>query len=322
MTQAGTGPAKVLTTFVIPAFNVEQYIGETIAGIICDPRTDIEVVVVDDGSTDGTATVVAAIGDARVRYLRQANQGVSRARNYGAENSTGQFLIFLDGDDLFDIGVLDSLHQPLLRDPRVVASYGTFAAFIDGQSAALPRNPLRRLRERPSGDILRALLQENVVGGIGTCCLRRSSFIETGGFNPALHIAEDWELFCRLACLGTFVHVPDAPALRYRQHRSSATARMSVDTARYQEFADILFAEPSVVARVGAAEIEGLRRSNLASYRIFVSMKAVQMGQLRTSWSLLWSAVSAYPRRAISLAGRYAWTVVQYYVLGGARDGR
>jgi glycosyltransferase involved in cell wall biosynthesis len=321
MTQADA-PGGKLATFIIPAFNVERYIGETIRGIIADPRSDIEVVVVDDGSTDDTAGVVRAIDDARVRYLRQPNQGVSRARNHGAANSLGQFLIFLDGDDLFDIQLLDSLLQPLLGDPQVVASYGTFSAFVDGQREALPRNPLRRLRERPSGDILRALLQENVVGGIGTCCVRHSSFAETGGFNEALHIAEDWDLFCRLACLGPFVHVPDAHALRYRQHQSSATATMSANLTRYEEFAETLFSEPRILARLGAPEVEQLKRSNLASYLIFVSMKAVQMGQLSASWSMLWSAVRAYPRRVIDLTGRYAWTVVQYYILGGSRARR
>jgi len=309
----------ILTTFIVPAFNVGRYIEETLRGILSDARRDIEIVVVDDGSTDDTAQVVEAIGDARVRYFRQANQGVSRARNQGVVNSRGQFIIFLDGDDLFDMSALDGLLKPLLDDPNVVATYGTLAVFVDGQSKGLPRNPLRRLGQRPSGDILRAILQDNVIRGIGACCMRRASFLDAGGFNEALHLAEDWDLFCRLACLGAVIHVPDAHALRYRQHRSSASSRLSANLVHYEEFATALFTEPRIVARFRPDELRRLRRSNLASYLAFVAMKAVQLGDGRASISMYWRALRAYPLRLPDLTARYAWTLAQYYILGGSR---
>lgn len=309
----------IVTTFVIPAFNVGRYIEETLREILSDDRKDIEIVVVDDGSTDNTSQVVETIGDVRVRYFRQANQGVSRARNEGAANSRGRFIVFLDGDDLFDMSALDDLLRPLLDDSNVVATYGTMAVFFDGQSRGLPRNPLRQLSQRPSGDILRALLQDNVIRGIGTCCMRRASFLDAGGFNEGLHLAEDWDLFCRLACLGAVIHVPGAGALRYRQHRSSASARLSTDLTHYEEFATALFSEPSIVARFRADELGRLRRSNLASYLTFVAMKAVQAGDTGTSVAMFLRALRASPLRLPDLTARYGWTLVQHYIFGGSR---
>lgn len=312
----------IVTTFVIPAFNVGRYIEETLREILSDARKDIEVVVVDDGSTDDTALVVEAIGDARVRYFWQANQGVSRARNHGVANSRGQFIIFLDGDDLFDMSALDDLLKPLLDDPNVVATYGTMAVFVDGQSKGLPRNPLRWLGSKPSGDILGVLLQDNVIRGIGACCMRSASFLDAGGFNEGLHLAEDWDLFCRLACLGAVIHVPGAKALRYRQHRSSASARLSANMTHYEEFATALFTDPRIVARFCPDELRRLRRSNFASYLAFVAMKAVQLGDGRTSTSIYLRALRAYPRRFPDLTVRYLWALAQYYLFGGSRARR
>lgn len=88
-------------SIVIPAYNVAGYIGETIRSVLCQQVQDWELIVVDDGSTDGTAALVGAVDDARIRLIRQQNSGVSVARNTGISAARGRFIALLDGDDVW-----------------------------------------------------------------------------------------------------------------------------------------------------------------------------------------------------------------------------
>ena len=104
-----------LATVVVPAYNVAGYVGECVSSLLAQTYADIEVVVVDDGSTDGTAAAVerAAAGDPRVRLFRRENGGVSRSRNFAMGQAEGEYLLFVDADDVVAPDYVEALVAPL-----------------------------------------------------------------------------------------------------------------------------------------------------------------------------------------------------------------
>ena len=108
---------------VTPAHNVAAYIGVTIASVIAQSHPDWAMLVVDDGSTDRTAEAVAGFADPRLRLLRQANQGVSAARNRGLAVADGEAVLFLDADDVLAPDALARLVRALEAAPDAVAAY-------------------------------------------------------------------------------------------------------------------------------------------------------------------------------------------------------
>ena len=110
---------NTLFSIIIPLYNKARYIEATLNSIIAQSLTDFEVIVVDDGSTDGSYDIVIHIAehDGRVRLLRQANGGVSSARNTGIRTAQGTWIAFLDADDTWDSDYLQQMHELILRHP-------------------------------------------------------------------------------------------------------------------------------------------------------------------------------------------------------------
>jgi glycosyltransferase involved in cell wall biosynthesis len=111
-----------LVSVVIPAYNAERWVGAAVRSVLAQTYANFEVLVVDDGSKDGTAVVAEAFGGP-VRCIRQKNGGVSRARNHGAAQARGEFLAFLDADDDWLPAKLGTQVRRLLDRPELVASF-------------------------------------------------------------------------------------------------------------------------------------------------------------------------------------------------------
>ena len=192
-------------SIVMPAYNAAAFIGWAIDSVLAQTHSGWELIVVNDGSTDDTEAVVRSYGEARIRCLRQANQGPGAARNLGLANSQGDCVIFLDADDWWDARCLAALVEGLSKtDPQDAVVHADWAYAGDA--------------ERP-GDAVSSALDAN--GALATLVLRnpiaihcalvrRAALLAVGGFpteDPAL---EDWELWLRLAAAGYgFVHVPE-----------------------------------------------------------------------------------------------------------------
>ena len=117
-------PVKV--SVIMPAYNSELYIRESIDSVLAQSLTDFELIVVDDGSTDATAEIVQGVTDQRVRLIRQPNQGVSVARNTGLEAARGQFITFLDSDDLYYPDFLKTLYH-LIQSNQTEMSFSNYS---------------------------------------------------------------------------------------------------------------------------------------------------------------------------------------------------
>lgn len=191
---------------IIPTFNRARCVGEAIESVLSQSFHDFELIVVDDGSTDDTPAVLARFGT-RVRVLRQPNRGVSAARNTGVLAAQGEWVAFLDSDDLWVPGKLEVQLEDIARHPRVVAhvvdcefvgyANSPISLFeLRGKSKEFAQDPLR---PRPLVDVLCAVF--------ATPCwlIRRSVLSQTPGFREDLNMGEDLELLCRVALTGPFV---------------------------------------------------------------------------------------------------------------------
>jgi glycosyltransferase involved in cell wall biosynthesis len=296
-------------SFLIPAYNVAPFIGETLASVLSADRNDFEIIVVNDGSTDETPAILATIDDARVRVIHQQNRGLPATRNTGILNSRGDVLIFLDGDDLFDMSALDSMVQSLLADPEAVLAYGNNVKFhSDGRRWA--PSPYGRIRRRPSGHLLREIVQRNFIGPPGCCCVRRRAVDQAGMFDATLLMGEDWEFYCRMASVGSFVFVP-VVCLHYRQHDTSMSKAIGLKSESYARFTERLFASEFMATRFDAAERAQLRRSHQSHIHGFIAIRALEARAYRKSLAALALAIRTYPPRTVEFLARYGWIALQ-----------
>jgi glycosyltransferase involved in cell wall biosynthesis len=191
---------------VIPAYNAAWCVARAIDSVLAQTCGDYELVVVDDGSTDETASVVARYGD-RVRFVRQANGGLSSARNAGIKAARGEYVAFLDADDWWMPQKLER-QLALLRERPDAVFCSTAARLVNPQS-----EPIGEWRcTRDAGSTLEAIFATNAhVPGSGSAVVaRRQALVDAGGFDERLASLEDIDMWMRLASRGPF-HCIDEP---------------------------------------------------------------------------------------------------------------
>lgn len=211
-------PDKPRISVIIPAYNCARFLPHAIASARAQQGYDLELLVIDDGSTDGTRA--AALAEPDVRYFYQTNAGPSAARNRGLAEATGEFIAFLDADDLWPADHLDLLLPPLLEDEQLAFSWGDVSVV---QLGVLPEQG-SELGAAATFTILEVQTQLFLVGA--TLC-RRWAFERIGGFDPEMRLAEDLDWIARARHVGApYVRVPHV-VLTYRKHPASLTAGKS-----------------------------------------------------------------------------------------------
>jgi glycosyltransferase involved in cell wall biosynthesis len=170
-----------IVSVVIPAWNVERYIGEAIDSVLAQQHRPLEVIVVDDDSSDGTSAVLEGYADP-VRYAYQEHAGASAARNRGARLARGDLLAFLDGDDLWEPEKLSLQLRALASPARPDIVFGHVREFISPDLAGAERDRLR----------CDGVLRPGIVPG--SMMVRRQAFDGVGGFDETLKVGEalDW----------------------------------------------------------------------------------------------------------------------------------
>jgi glycosyltransferase involved in cell wall biosynthesis len=183
-----------LVSIVIPAYNYAQFISETIDSALAVTGVECEILIIDDGSTDGTAAVVAAYKD-KVRYLYQNNQGLSAARNTGIRESRGEFLVFLDADDLLRPEMVERSLEALKAVGESFALISHFPDLIDIKGN--PISPETNLRH-PDTEI--TMLDLLIMNRFPTFVfVRKGVFEEVGYFDTQLKASEDRDMWIRIA---------------------------------------------------------------------------------------------------------------------------
>ena len=211
---------------VIPTYNRVQFVREAIASVLQQDYPDVELIVVDDGSSDGTAAVVRGFGPA-VRYLWQENRGVSAARNRGVASSTGGLIAFLDSDDLW-------------MPRKVSAQVAYFEAHPEAQACHTDQVWIRRgvrVNERPIHrkqggwqfleSLARCLISPSAV------MMRRGLWERLGGFDESLPACEDYDLWLRLTAVVPVGLLPEHLVIKRGGH-ADQLSRITPALDRYR----------------------------------------------------------------------------------------
>jgi glycosyltransferase involved in cell wall biosynthesis len=206
-------------TALVPTYNNDRYICETVESVLAQTYPIHEIIVVDDGSTDRTGEVLAPYAG-RIHYVRQANAGAPTARNTGLALATGQWVALLDSDDLWVANKTQLQIEYALRNPSCSAVYSDMKTFdstgIIEESVKVSRN-----LTMPSGRIFPQLFAETLFQ-TSSLIIRKSCIDQIGSFDTTLRMGEDYEFFLRLAQHYEFGYV-DQPLVLYRQHPRQLT---------------------------------------------------------------------------------------------------
>jgi GT2 family glycosyltransferase len=192
-------------TVVMPAYQAAGTIEAAVASVVAQTRGDWELVVVDDGSSDGTAARVERLGEPRARVLRKENGGPAAARNAGIATARGRLVSFLDADDLWLPTYLETMTAALDATPSAGFAY-TDAWVLDDVTGRIRRTTAMAFQRQPAGPetdaatLLAELTRTNFVYTSTT--VRREVLEAVGGFRPSLQAAEDYELWFRIAAHG------------------------------------------------------------------------------------------------------------------------
>jgi glycosyltransferase involved in cell wall biosynthesis len=279
-----TGDVLPTLSVVIPAYNVESFIADAIDSALTQSFADLEVVVVDDGSTDRTAQIVAAMTDPRIRLVSKRNGGLSSARNAGIRAARGRYIGMLDGDDRW-LPFKAALHIAAMeRDPTIGVTFSQ-SAYIDEEGRRTGQLLATRLAEPGLHDLIRY----NHLGNGSTTVVRSSVFEAVGLFDEQLRASEDYEVWIRVLHrrAGRIVLIPEVlTEYRVRDNSLSMDPRVFVPNgeAVHAKLRRQLTDVPVDVLNHGLANI----------YRI-AGRKCLTSGRIDEAWFWVIRAKETYP---------------------------
>ncbi|MDD2806168.1 MAG: glycosyltransferase family A protein [Elusimicrobiales bacterium] len=212
-----------LVSVIMPSYNHARYIGRAVESVLEQTAGDLELIVVDNQSADGTDEVLAAIKDPRLRVLKIANGGIIAAsRNLGLKNAAGEYAAFVDSDDIWQPEKLERQLEALRAAPGAVLAYSRFKTLTgDTASEAIYPRPSGCV----SGRVFGRLYLKHFIACSGVLA-RRSALLAAGGFSEERELVaiEDSDLWLRLAQTGEVVCSSDRALFLYRVHPGAASA--------------------------------------------------------------------------------------------------
>jgi glycosyltransferase involved in cell wall biosynthesis len=217
-----------LISVMMPAFNAELYIAQAVKSVLDQSYPNWELIIVDDGSTDKTAEIATLFTDPRIKVIHQSNGGESAARNTALEHMQGEFVAFLDADDIFLPHHLEVTFNYLSAHP------GRDAVFTDGHYCDRNGSRLQTLSSRRRGPFEGRIFEEVVYGsdvfGPPVCVVLRRNIIVQNmlQFDDGITIGPDWDFLIQYSALADFWYL-DAETCLYRLHHDNITFRIDLD---------------------------------------------------------------------------------------------
>lgn len=276
-----------LVSVVIPVYNGERFLRESLESVFAQSFLDYEIVCVDDGSTDGSCALLKQYG-ARLRVIQQVNAGQSAARNAGVEIAAGRFVAFLDQDDRWYPTKLAQQVAELTARPDVTMVHCNYDR-MDGEGRVLVAGVALVERESALASPLGRLIGEALVFP-SAMMVRRDVFQRVGGFDPELRGFEDFDLMARLKQLGPFALV-DESGMAYRIHAGGFTRAGGMGIIRSRE----RFLIRMKALYQGNAAKEVLIKQMLADCYSDWGMHDAQNGKPRNGWVKLVQSLEQYP---------------------------
>ena len=290
---------------VIPNFNYRRFVAQAVESVFQQGGSGWEVIVVDDGSTDGSREVLSGFGE-KIRLILQENRGPAAARNRGAAQARGEYLLFLDSDDLLLEGALALYTGEIEKNPEEDLLCGD-AVLVDQEGG---RTPLKAHLPRRKGSPFEALLWENSLI-TSAVLVKRETFQSVGGFDEdqALRVVEDYDLWLRLLRSGARLRLLGEKTVLKRSHGENisgsglkivvpeeALVDKWLSRERDSETLDLLRQKRSRLLRLAAyhARESGDRRLfRHYSWRALLSDPSHPKGWIYSLWALLFP----FPKR-------------------------
>ncbi|MCP6757349.1 MAG: glycosyltransferase family 2 protein [Fischerella sp. CENA71] len=275
---------------IIPAYNAMTYLPETVGSVLRQSFTDFEVLIIDDGSSDTIQQWASQVQDPRLRLISQENQGASAARNNGIAHAQGEYLAFLDADDLWEATKLEK--QVLcLENYSAAGLVYTWTAFIDPTG-----KPTGRVfASKAEGDVWNQLIEHNIIECGSSPMIRRDCFAAVGLFDCNLLAVEDWEMWVRIASRYPFALLKE-PLTYYRQLSTSLSKNWQLMAQCFPLFIEKVF---------DSAPAERLYLKNHSYYQanLCLAWKCLQSTDRDYKQAILFrqQAIIHYPQKRYSL---------------------
>ena len=286
---------------IIPTYNRCQFIGETVDSVLAQTYRDLEVIVVDDGSTDDTGKFLTQryANEPRFRYIWQENAERAVARNTGIKAASGHYIAFLDSDDLWHPTKLAKQMICFAQDPALVMVHcaNTFLVVRGGVLCEVPDPSIDQL---PEGWLFERLVHDNIIAS-PTPVVRREAFNRVGMFNTDRRVLcfEDWEMWTRVAAMGPVGYLREP--LAYRRIHSGNTERPLAPKNYAAVLVGILATVPlaaqKLVRPVGAARYWKFAAYALETGRRFDSLLVLVRGTCQLRLVFLRSMMNSFARR-------------------------
>lgn len=248
---------------IIPVYNGEKTIRTTIQSVLEQSLSDFELLVVDDGSCDRTASIVSGVQDFRVTLFSKVNGGVSSARNFGIKQSSGKYLAFLDADDLWTTDKLACQLQALQQHPEAALAY-SWTDYIDYQGRFLHKGDYPKY----SGHVYENLLIKNFIENGSNPLVCKEKLLKVGLFDESFSYGEDWELWLRLAARFPFVMIPKVQIL-YRVTPKSASTQLSKMEVQVREVIERAFQH-------SATDLHYLKSISLSNFYLYLLLRSFE----------------------------------------------
>lgn len=300
-----------LISVIIPAYNSEKTIVETINSVLQQSYTNFELIVINDGSSDRTLELLQTIQDSRIKIFSYPNGGVSRARNRGIAKATGEYISFLDADDRWTPDKLKLQWTTLQQFPQAALAYSWVYFESESQLSYADKSSYF------TGNVYPELLIKNFLHTASNPLIRRDIIDSLGVFDPELKTCEDWEFYLRIAAQKEFILVPKVQII-YRQSTTSLTSNIQQIARDHQLVIERAFA-------VAPQQLQHLKRQSLAwSYKYlaqqYIKHQSHQIGGLKAAIDNIVKAAFCYPpnifenytqaltKKLIKQSFRYLWS--------------
>ncbi len=207
-----------LISVIIPAYNAEKTIKETIESVLNQTFTNFELIIINSSSTDETLGIISQIKDRRIKVFSYPKANVAVNRNRGIKHSTGNYITFLDADDLWTNDKLAAQYKALESKPEAGVAY-SWTNCIDENGKFLRKTS----HVNWNGDIYSKFLLDDFIGNGSNVMVRKEFLIEVGGFDESLSNAQDTDMWLKLSAITDFICIPKPQVLyRIQQHSMSS----------------------------------------------------------------------------------------------------
>jgi len=262
-------------------YNSMAYLPETIFSVLAQSFSDFELIVVDDGSSDNVAAWILTLTDPRIRFVSQSNQGIPGARNTGIKHAAGEYIAFLDGDDLWDVAKLARQVERLDAQPDVGLVY-THIELIDQHGISVGRSVAMNVE----GNAMAFILVSNFIGSGSAPMVRKRCFDELGLFYRDSNIAwcDDWDMWVRIATRYSFAVVKQ-PLTLYRLHSNGASTG-------YRPLIPLV---PAIVERIyksAPLHLLHLKSKTYGTFYLYLVLRALEAKRYTEAGSLLERALA------------------------------